>query len=496
MKRFLKNILACVILISVISACYNDSGNYDYLSDDQVMPVKIDSIKPITVKANEKLLITPKLSNDDASRYSYMWFVISSANKRDTLSTERELSIDCKLPVDTYNLYFMIKDASKDLYKYMQTTLNVTATDITTGWYIMKTENDKTDLDYFSLSGVSRPNILTKSLNLSPLDGKPVSMLYIPDSYRHSLVNESDGKTTLLKSQSVYQILTNKSMLTLNAKDLNVFKTLKDEFYEMPSTINFQNLQYDGRNNQLLMNDGHLHNLLADAGIGKFGFQISGGYNFFPLALCGFFDSFFYDQNSKMLYISSYGGPLEACMTYYGKSKTVFSDSTFVMKNFIPRVTMGSSSNSAYAVVRGGVKNQYYLSSFGFWNNYIYPSPTFKALPATSELLTSPMLVSPRSASVIYYAKNNELKMYKVALNEYVSLKTFGAGETVGFIKNINGTNEDKTAFNDLVVITNSSTGYKVYRFPLVGSAGDINTNSSAVMTGTGESNFIMYRGS
>lgn len=494
MKKLFNRLLAFGILLSVITACYDDNGNYEYLSYDEVMPVKIDTIKQVSVRANEKLIVTPKITNDDPSKYTYMWFVISSSNKRDTLSRERDLSIDCNLGVDKYKLYFQVKDSLRDIYKMVQTDLIVAATDITNGWYVLKEQNGKTDIDYLSPSGTSKVDLLEKILNISPLEGKPLSMLYLANAYNHQIVNPSTGAVELLRDKSVYHILTDKSLLTLNANDLVVFKTLADQFYESPTKIAFQNLQCDGAKNQYLMNDGHLHSLLNGAGLGKFAFQYSGAYNFYPNMVTGYFNTYFYDQKSKAFYTSFYGDMPEDCPTYYGKSKTAFADSSFVMTKLIPRTVYGSSSNYAYAIVKGGKKDKFYFSSFGFWNNYLYPSPTFKELPNNSELLSSTILVAPQSASVIYYAKSNELKMYKVLSNSSEVLKTFASDETIGFIKNITGKNADNSSFNDLVVITNSTSGYKVYRFPLVGSAGEINSSSKPFMNGIGNAGFIMFR--
>ncbi|NLI36263.1 MAG: hypothetical protein GX416_07120 [Bacteroidales bacterium] len=493
MKKLFNILIMCYALLFFVCGCYDDKGNYNYMSENELMPVGISAIDSISVKTQSALNITPKLTNDDTSRYTYLWYTLDKSNPytRDTLSTQHDLSINCNLSVGNYTLYYQVKDPRKNIYKSVNTPLTVTATDINAGWYVLKAKDGFTDVDYFSLSGAMKANLLTDVVKTEKLQGTPVSMIYIPSNYNHAVTNP-DGTTTILYNQSAYHIVANKDMVTLNANDLTVFKRLNDEFYETPSNINLQGIQQDSYNTQYLINDGHLHFQYGGQGIGKFNYQLAGGQKVYPTLICGSYDVYSYDQNSHCIYDTKFGDGFTLCSDENG-STTCFSDSAFVMLNFLPRVDE-IYSVKCYGVLKNGLNDKYYIADFGISGQSYMPTPTFSEIPATSGLVSSTVMAAPRGASVIYYATDNKLMMYKVAFSTDEVLKAFDIGEQVSFIKNMRGTNLDETTFNDLVVITNSSGGYKVYRFPLVGSAGEINATSSAVMTGTGAANFIMFR--
>ncbi len=492
MKISFHTLIASSAILLSFAACSNDKGNYDYVSENELMPVEIITMDSVSIKANSLLAITPTVKNDDKSRYKYTWYTIAKAwpYKRDTLSTEHDLSLNCNLNVGEYTLYYQVKDSLKDIYKYVSTPLTVTATDINSGWYVMKEQNGTTDVNYYPMTGTIRTNLLADVMGVSPLIGSPVGMVYGASCYNQEVTNQ-DGSATMLYGQSIFHLVSTKDMLTLNVSDMSVFKKLSEEFYETPSTINFQAIAIDQFRTQSLINNGQMHDLLSGAGVGKFSYQKSGNFKFFPRIISGQYDNYVYDQNSSSLYDSVMGTEFFQCADFSGS--TIFADSSFVMLNFIPRVE-GSYKSSAYAVLKGGLKGKYYVAAIGLYSNYLYPAPTFTEIPSSCGLLSADVMAAPKSASVIYFGKDNVLKIFKPSLVTEETLKTFDSGEKIAFIKNISGTNADKTKFNDLVVITNTSTGYKVYRFPLMGSAGEIDVSSSAVMTGTGAASFIMFR--
>lgn len=490
MKKIAKIwIVSCLALLSV-SGCNKDEGNYNYISEDELISVQIGSLQELSVKANSLLTVTPQLNNADDSRYSYMWYTISEdyPYKKDTLSIERNLSVNCNLEVGDYKLYFEVKDVALDIYKNVTTSLMVTASDINKGWYVMKYINGNTDLDYFGLSGENRNNVLTDVLGSSALIGKPVGMVYLSKSYNHEKKN-SDGTTTMLYSQSVYQIVSNKDMITLNANDMSVFKTLDNEFYEKPSETNFQYIAIDNYDTTSLVNGNEVHFL--GTAIGKWGYQSVGDFDFFPFIFTSWFDTYLYDRKNNLFY-----NPVNSSYCYpYGMDQdefTSFDDKEIL--NLLQRSSIASYTSSVYGLFRGNKDGKYYISELEFWFSIYMNNPIFYELSSTDDLPSADVMTAPLGPSVIYYATGHLLKIHKVNLDVEETVKTFGSDEKITYIKNIKGTESNGTSFNDLFVATNSANGYKIYRFPLIGSSGEIDTSSSAVMTGTGEAYFILFR--
>lgn len=490
MKKITKTwIVSCLALLSV-SGCNQDEGNYNYISEDELMAVQIGHLQELSVKANSLLAVTPQLNNDDDSRYSYMWYTISDdyPYKKDTLSIERNLSVNCNLEVGDYKLYFEVKDVARDIYKNATAPLTVTASDINKGWYVMKYINGNTDLDYFALSGENRSNVLTDVLGSSALIGKPVGMVYLSKSYNHEKKNP-DGTTSMLYSQSVYQIVSNKDMITLNANDMSILKTLDEEFYEKPSDINFQYIAVDNYNTNSLVNGNKVHFL--GSGIGKWGYQGVGDFDFFPFIFTAWFDTYLYDRKKKLFYNSAY----ESYCYPYGMSQdefTSFNDKEVL--SLLQRSLISSYDSSVYGLFRGSKDGKYYVSELEFWFSLYMYDPIFYELSSTDDLPSADVMAAPLGPSVIYYAKGHLLKIHKVNLDVEEVVKTFGSDEKITYIKNIKGVETNGANFNDLFVATNSANGYKIYRFPLIGSSGEIETSSSAVMTGAGEAHFILFR--
>ncbi len=494
MNRICKTILA-VGLVVALAGCYADEGNYDYLDASQVMPVEIAGLdSKITVIANSPFDVKPKLTNDDATRYTYSWYVIANAwpYAKETLSSERDLTVNCNLMVGQYTLYYIVKDESLDVYRSVNVPLTVTATDITSGWYILKGINNATDVDYVSLDGEKRENLLSEVLGLESLWGKPIGLAYAPECYAHEQENE-DGTVTKLNGQSVFHIASDKDLISLNASDLSVFKTLNQQFFELPSTVNFQSLGTDMVYppygcKQILVNNGNLH--IVGSGSGRFGYQLTGDYQIHPDVLYGYFGSCFYDQKSYQWYSTDYDSG-EIMETLWGEIPD-FATSQMEMICLMPRVEKDLMC-SAYGLYRSRVDGQYTLVDIGTlpWGAVLfYPDPDFYDLESTDQLTQATVMAAPTSASVVYFAVNNKLMMHKVASGAEQELKVFGASEKITFIKNFSVPG----SFDDLIVATSSSSGYKIYRFPLVGSAGEVNTSSSAVMSGEGEVSTILYR--
>ena len=276
--RYSRILISTALMTAMIglSGCYDDKGNYDYISEDELISVKIAELSDISVKANELLEVIPELKNNNSRRYDYCWYAMKEnyPYNVDTLSYEQDLSIVCNLEVGKYTLYYMISDPVLDIYVNTSFALSVTATDINTGWYIFKEEGDYSDIDYISLANESKNNLFKNILNIDPPYGKPVGLDYVPNNYNHEKEN-ADGTVTLLQSQSVIHVVTEHDFISLNANDMSVFKTLDDQFYEKPAEIEFQNVNSDMYGSQVIIANNNLHTV--GSAIGKLGYQLQIG---------------------------------------------------------------------------------------------------------------------------------------------------------------------------------------------------------------------------
>lgn len=495
-SKILQMGLALVMTTGLLASCYKDNGNYDYISEDEALKVTLGPLESQSVKANAVLHIEPAISGDEDGQFSYLWYTLSSGDynvSRDTLSQERELNAPVNLKEGKYTLYYQVTNEANGVYRAVSAPLTVSATDITSGWYVMKEIEGGVDFDYHSLSSKNDAfNFMTASLGMAPMAGKPVGMIFQNGTYATEIEN-ADGTTTKESNLTAFHIMTSKDYVTLSGSDFSVLKTLDQQFYEAPEAVNFNLLYIDtsmhdyGVDYCYMINDGKYHSLGND--VGKWGYKAAGDYHLLPTLIGAEFYTFAYDDKNKQV-VTTYDG-IACAQDFYGTDVTELQDSNMVVSNVVSHID--GYSAEFYLVGTSGNTGKNYVINVALFTPYVYYLEYFES-PADSRLFSSTVMASTPTSSVIYFADGEKLYAHHVATGEDRLVKSFAAGQEISFIKNVSGTESDGTAFDDLVVITNGASGYSVYRFPLVGSAGELNTEVGAAMSGTGKASYLMFR--
>ena len=495
-----KSLLGLAMALGLFASCYDDKGNYDYISEDDAAGVVLGALEGTTVRANEVLNIVPQMKGGEGDGFSYLWYTLSSGTynvRRDTLSQERELNVPVNLKAGKYTLYYQVTNRSNGVFRSVEAPLTVTATDITSGWYVMKEIEGGTDFDYYSLDGNKAvSSFITTSLGMEPLKGSPVGMAFLDGSYNHE-EEGADGKTTKETGLSAFHILTTHDFVTLNGSDFSLLKNLHQEFYEAPSSFNFSHLFIDsslraqGFNTDycFLINNGKVHTMGSE--IGKWGYQGAGDYELYPTLVLGYFSEFAYDMKNQMIVTCSTDGTVENANTLFGSAFTDFKDKDMKASALVPHT--GGFSAEFYIVAKSGEDGKYYVADITTFPPYIYEA-TYYEYASDSPLNQAKILASPQTASVIYFAIDNKLYMHKVMTGEDSVVKTFAQGENISFIQNITGTDKAGESFNDIVVITNTSVGYNIYQMPMIGSAGELKTDVAPAYQGEGKASYLMFR--
>ena len=104
-----KSLLGLAMALGLFASCYDDKGNYDYISEDDAAGVVLGALEGTTVRANEVLNIVPQMKGGEGDGFSYLWYTLSSGTynvRRDTLSQERELNVPVNLKAGKYTLYY------------------------------------------------------------------------------------------------------------------------------------------------------------------------------------------------------------------------------------------------------------------------------------------------------------------------------------------------------------------------------------------------------
>ena len=145
------NIFLGLITAFLLNSCFSDNGNYNYKDP---LNIHIEGVKnAYTVSpTGDKLQISPKIY-PEGRQYDCFWAIIPASaswgEQLDTISHKQELDYAVNLNVGSYKLRLCAKDRATGVFAYEEYDLHVT-TDMNTGWWVLKSENDSTDIDFFS----------------------------------------------------------------------------------------------------------------------------------------------------------------------------------------------------------------------------------------------------------------------------------------------------------------------------------------------------------
>lgn len=509
-KYLLYTLLAAYITVS----CINDLGNYEYTSPEELLPVTISGYGDTTAVIGSDLVIHPVLNNlDDENRYIYLWWAAHSqtagfAPQRDTLAQTRDLSVTIRMEAGTYNLVFEVRDPKLDIYVRKQVLLTVSASDITTGWYVLKDINDETDFDYISADETIIPDVLRNlaarqdivngpvTVGGQQLQGKAVKIVRQGTRYYHQVTN-ADGTVTTLANQRALHILSDRDFKTFNSDNIYLFKEFEDGFYEAPQERKPQNILFFSTD-LYAINAGKLYSIYGmSANVGKFSFpkisETSPDYKLHNGMLASLFGALVFDTESRSFFVAtSSGSTLNTFSPSNNPDLPSLVNMDYDLISILSKET-SSATQSGYALFQNRTNGKYYIGLISTMGQATYPIVHFREVPAGAKMPDAQVLATPQVASCIYFATGNVLNYYIDATDLELSerekvIKTFPADETISYISNAKGSH--------LAVLTNSANGWKLYGFPIVGVTPDINPEPEFVYSGTGNARYLMYRAS
>ncbi|WP_158582599.1 PKD-like family lipoprotein [Odoribacter sp. AF15-53] len=500
----LKNILIGLGLLALFQgtqSCIDDRGNYDYMDKDVLLPVTISGFEDTTVVIRSTLNITPVLENmDDESRYIHLWYAAPSmtagfAPQRDTLSLKKELSFDVTYESGTYNLVYELRDPKLDIYVRKQVLMTVQS-DVSTGWYVMKEENGETDIDYIAMDGDKIENLIT-SFGQQRLKGKPIKMVYQSSRYTPSVQNP-DGTTTNLVNKKAFHVFSDQDIKIFNADNMDLFYNYEDYFYEVPEKCQPQNCGIISTDFYAI-NAGKVYSIYGmSSNSGMLGFAKPGMYEVHPDMVMSYYGVMLFDKTTSTFYNTSSSGSSMNLFSEDANGGISPTNMDVDMIHMLPRYE--SVPSTAFAVMRNKNRDECYVFDISY-SMSDYPFVDIDTIPVHCEMPDAQVMGTSLYASCIYYAKKESdgdvLKVYKNVKidNRESELKRF-PGEEIVYIVNLTSsynTPEDEK-FNHLVVLTNSDSGWKLYRFNVIGQTPEIEPEPVVVYSGTGKAGYVMLR--
>jgi hypothetical protein len=502
-----KNIFITLGLLTVLffTSCVEDLGNYEYQDPETVLPVTISGIQDtILILKGEYLVLDPEVTiAGDQSNYTYSWYVMPSVTAgflptKTVWGNTKNLNQQVTLAVGRYFLNLVVTDSIRDIYIRKQVILDVKATEIGAGWYVLKDVDNETDFDYVNDNGVIYPDVLLTLAEPagSRLKGNAVKIEYQSARYYHQVTDEN-GKVTTLSNQSVYHILSDEDIKVFDSKTLKLFKNQQDVFYT-PTVCRPQNIAFSsGMNDLFLVNDGTVSAIYGMmANVGKLSPK-AGLYTFHKDLLVHLFGGAMgFDLDNRTFYHVNAFAPALTTFTA-GPISTTNMDATLLNLLYATEVPRSATMTGlGFAVMKNVNKEEYYLATLLYSATNNYPIMAFDTVPAGSKFPTAPVKAAPYSGSFVYFADGNRLSVYKNApglslADRETLLKEFPAGETISHIYNV----YKPGSFNYMVVLTNSSNGWKLYAFNVIGLGNpEFEATPQFVREGKGNAKYFMYR--
>ena len=291
MKSF-KYILSALILTFGISACYDDEGNYSYLSDEEAGLIKIDTVgienkyALSSMNPGDHIELEPNVSYKYMDNLRYRWLALPLKDyiyqpeqvgnsmvypPADTIAYTKKLDWIVDLEPGIYRFYMMAEDSVKGMKAFFTFgsygTVNASGTQ--GGLYMLSEYNGETDIDVYT----SELMLIFGGDNQYPRYYSQSTGQTIPGKPRF-IYGSHTGSTT----RDGYLVCTGQTMLRLNSVGLTTMDTWNDMFYDVPETFNPQEFYYTN-NADFLINDGKLHVLYTNkANDRKFSAPIAGDY--------------------------------------------------------------------------------------------------------------------------------------------------------------------------------------------------------------------------
>ena len=497
-----------VFTAGLLCSCIDDKGSYDYQGIETLYPIEISGLKDTTLIVLSEVTLVPDVKGlDESKEYEYTWYTYPGENtvgspKRDTLGTAKELTFTMNYPSGVpYVLVYEIRDKATG-YTVNEKIKIQGKSEFSTGWFILKDEDDETDLDFVSLEGKLNSDIFSKATG-ERMKGTAVKMLYQNGRYYHQVENE-DGTVTLKSNLKVFHILSSKDARVVNPEDMLVYKKYKDMFYQAPAEPNPQNILLP-RSDLFLVDNGRVQSIIGMGGnVGKFSYQklgdakldagVIGDYNDALLA--------FSHETNSFVYLPRYGNEFEYFFEHEEEGKVSPTRMNAELIRLFPRkdnADRGAAKGWALMKSIEGPQ-EYYLADLSF-NAAKYPFADFDTISPTREFLHADVYGNHFLNSV-YFAKGNVLSYYqKNDSDENSTEKTniwphFGTNETISYIAQMASSAYIENPWNYLVVLTNSPDGWRMYRFTLKGDGvnPEIDQLVEPVFQGKGNARYVMFR--
>ena len=281
-----KIIIGLILVIGVfLTSCFEDLGNYDYTSNE-VITIGGDIKKDYSVvQFTSKLTIRPEVSsNIPGAEFEYAYWVYDKdqgSQVPDTLLVGKKYLEEyvVGLPSKTYKLIFQAKNVKTGIQGFWEATLNVTTTS-NHGWYILKSEDGKCDMDYYNMAGEKAENVLLASCGRQ-LEGDQAERITVGTNYADP--EDLDPKTNTFRKTTVLFPVSNRDAKAVRLSTGKIINDFPEMFQEEPAEPYAPGMAFATSMAQFILNQGKVYYFWPyTSALSKFSVELARNETFDP----------------------------------------------------------------------------------------------------------------------------------------------------------------------------------------------------------------------
>lgn len=266
----IKKILLLLSCGLILLSCYEDKGNYDYgIVPDGAFEEIPDKY---VVLRHEYITINPVVTiQNGEDEYDYQWYLYEGNKKVEVIGNEKDLNFQMtKVGKDDYSIVFEAVSRTTGV-PYLKAIKLEVVTVWLWGWYVLKTIDGKTDMDYYSIPDImdnmeelSVHNLLQSSSGYQ-MEGEARRICYT------NLYREPNPTWGYYEESTRLLLMSSDEMLVYNSRDGAISRYTDDIFYSVPAEKDFRKA-FGTFLDIYLVNAGKLYKIKGDMyNVGRFG---------------------------------------------------------------------------------------------------------------------------------------------------------------------------------------------------------------------------------
>jgi hypothetical protein len=446
----MKHYIIAVLLI-VLTACYKDKGNYDYV--ELKPPVLSNFDSSYIAYAGDSLIIAPVITLPGGKTdFSCNWSIMIPEEARSADYEGKSLRIVYGLGARNYTGTLVVTDNSNEM-KYFYNFTIIGRTAFTTGIVVLSEAAGGAKLSFVKPDGSIQPNIY-EGINGEALGTGALQIVPI----------QNQGYMNIITAYWVLCSGGTNPAVQIDANNMQRLKYLKDNFFEPPAELKAQYLLplTNGTttaiiNEQMYM--GTFETAPFGTYYGYYGVPVPGSYKLFPQLLTnstsnGSSSYMLGFESEKKSFVRIIGG------SYFGTEYDQI-DSSFNPKDLKMDLIRMEKFNdgSVFAFCDSAGKKIELKFAVDFLDGNTKLKTLYKREFPGASLLTAETRWAASPTIVFYFSSGDKIYRYNPENNDIIPLVSDFGGKTVTMIKLIEGGNKLLAGIDGSILTLDVSVG-------------------------------------